>query len=93
MIDPNAIIAGRKNYKKGVISRSKIIQYLRKNYMASSREMAEKLGISYSAVYYHLRILKLYKIVKKEGRKWRLLAYPQHTLTEYMGSKLSLDVN
>lgn len=61
--------------------------------MASSREMSEKLGISYSAVYYHLRILKLHKIVKKEGRKWRLLAYPQHTLTEYMGAKLGLDIN
>lgn len=54
--------------------------------MATSREISDKLGINYSTVYYHLHILKLYKIVKREGRKWRLLTYSQHTLTEYMGS-------
>lgn len=85
MIDPNAVIAGRRNYKKGIINRSKIIRYLRKNYTASSKELSEKLDISYGSVYYHLSVLRIHNLVKKEGRMWRLIQYPQHTLDEYVG--------
>ncbi len=85
IIDPNAILSGRKNYKKGIVTRSRIIRYMRSNYIVTSNELVKELNISHSAVYYHLHLLNKYGLVKREGKKWRLISYPQHTLTEYMG--------
>jgi len=84
MIDPNAIIHGRRNHKRGIMNRSKIIRYLRKNYVASSKELSRELNISYKSVYYHLTLLRNNNIVKKEGRLWKLSSYPQHTIEDYI---------
>ena len=84
MIDPNAVILGRRNYSKGVRKRSMIIRLLKENYRLRTAEIAEKLKLSKSCIRYHLNVLYKAKIVRKSGREWRLSKNIQHTIDDFL---------
>lgn len=84
MIDPNAIIPGRKNYMKGVRNRTIIIESLKKNYILKTSEFARKLNLSSSCIRYHLNVLCNAKIVKKKGREWMLSKNIQWTIDDFL---------
>ena len=84
MIDPNAIIQGRKNYRKGIINRSRIIGFLKKSYSGKTSEISNALNLSLSCVRYHLRTLYMARVVKKKGRYWSLSKNIQRTLDDFI---------
>ena len=84
MIDPNAVIPGRKNYIRGIKNRSVIIELLKKNYMLKTSEMAQKLNLSKACVRYHLNVLYRANITRKRKRKWILSKNIQRTISDYL---------
>ena len=64
------------NLTKGKIRRNEILNRL-KGVVELSKPLtvsviADDLGVSEYAIYYHLRLLKRQELVKKKGRRWRL---------------------
>lgn len=84
IIDPNSIIEGRKNYWRGIIKRSLIINFLKKNYSGKTSEIANELGFKTSTIRYHLKLLHRYNIIKKKGIYWSLSKNIQRTLDDFM---------
>ncbi len=84
MIDPNAVISGRRNYSKGIRKRTMIIKLLKENYRLRTSEFAERLKLSNSCIRYHLNVLYKAKVVRKSGREWRLSRNIQHTIDDFL---------
>ena len=72
-----------RNVRKGLITRSKIINIL-KNNKFSAKEIAEKINMSYSAIRRQLKLMEREKIVRKIGRKWSLTGYGQKEITDFI---------
>ena len=80
--DPNAYLSKRRNIDRGLERRSKILSEVG----LTAKEIAEKSGLSYSSVLYHLKLLEEEKIVRREGKrpfKWRLTGLGQQKLWKY----------
>ena len=84
MIDPNAVIPGRRNYIRGIKNRSVIIGLLKKNYILKTSEIAQKLNLSKTCVRYHLNVLYRADITRKRGRKWILSKNIQRTINDFL---------
>jgi|Deesub1362B_J571_1020462.scaffolds.fasta_scaffold00004_15 predicted transcriptional regulator len=88
MYNPNAIILNRKNTIKGVISRSKILDYMSKeNRYYTIDELSKALAMSKSKVVYHLRLLKESNIVQGFGKhpiRWILTGKGQKKIDEFI---------
>jgi predicted transcriptional regulator len=84
VIDPNAIVPRHKNYRRGIINRSKIIFYLKKHYSGKTSEIAQKLNLTVSCVRYHTNILLETGVVKKIGREWSLSKNIQRTIDDFI---------
>lgn len=79
---PKAFLTRKKNVKRGLIVRSKVIYALEKEGPLDAKRLAEKLGLSYSSVLHHLRLLKIEKTVVKQGKTgfWKLTGAGQQRL-------------
>ena len=79
---PKAFLLERKNVKKGLITRTKIITNLEQSPSAAKR-ISEKIGISYSCVLHHLHYMENEKIIIRKSRKpfiWKLTGSGQKQL-------------
>lgn len=76
---PNAFLSTKRNVRPGLVARTKIVLLLEKRSL-SIRELAERAGLSYSSVRYHLRLLLSERIVspkETKPRSWELTGIGQ----------------
>ncbi len=80
---PKAFLIHKRNVKRGLSVRSKIIATLEEGPLDTKR-LAEKIGVSSSSVLHHLRLLKIEKIVTRQSkaRLWKLTGIGQQRLTD-----------
>jgi len=72
-----------RNVRLGLVARTKIVLLLEKG-RATTRALAEKIGLSYSAVLHHLHLLEKENIIGRKGAKpflWNLTGAGQQRLT------------
>lgn len=80
---PKAFLSLTRNVRLGLVARTKIVLLLEKG-EATTRALAEKIGMSYSAVLHHLRLLETENIIERKGAKpflWNLTGAGQQRLT------------
>jgi len=67
----------------GLVARTKIVLLLEKGEF-NARTLAQKIGVSYAAVFHHLHLLETENIVGRRGAKpfsWKLTGAGQQRLT------------
>lgn len=89
MYNPNAIILNRKNTLRGVISRSKILDYMSKEEgrYYTMEELSSALSMSKSKVSYHLHLLREANVVESYGKhpiRWILTGKGQKKIDEFI---------
>jgi len=65
-----------------LIARSKIARFLEKQ-SSNAKTVAEGIGMSYGAVFHHLRLFEAEKVVARKGKRpfqWELTGAGQQTL-------------
>jgi predicted ArsR family transcriptional regulator len=80
---PKAFLSLTRNVHLGLVARTKIVLLLEKG-RATTRALAEKIGLSYSAVLHHLHLLETENIIERKGTKpflWNLTGAGQQRLT------------
>ncbi|MEM4948126.1 MAG: winged helix-turn-helix domain-containing protein [Candidatus Jordarchaeales archaeon] len=78
----------KRNVQQGVSTRSKIIQALKAG-PKTAREIADELGMNYSTVLRHLKLMEKEKIVFCErgvGFRWKLTGLGQQPLQQHQDS-------
>jgi len=79
---PKAFLSLTKNVRLGLVARTKVILLLEKGEF-TARALAEKIGLSYSAVLHHLHLLETENIIGLKGNKpflWKLTGAGQQRL-------------
>jgi DNA-binding transcriptional ArsR family regulator len=66
MFHPNAYLKNVHNVRCGLVARTKLLELL-ENQFCSASELANKTGLSYSVVMYHMRLLYRDGIVEHKG--------------------------
>ena len=83
---PNAYLERRRNVKRGLKARTKILEVLAAGAKAHTvKEVARLAVLSYSVARHHLRLLEDEDIVKRTGKrpyKWRLTGKGQKRLNQ-----------
>jgi len=80
---PKAFLSLTKNVRLGLVARTKIVVFLEIGDF-NARALAEKIGLSYSAVLHHLHLLETENIIERRGAKpflWKLTGAGQQRLT------------
>jgi len=79
---PNAFLSDRRNIRPGLVARTKIVLLLEKGAL-NTRALVEQTRLSYSSVWYHLRLLETERIISHKGNKpfsWELTGIGQQRL-------------
>ena len=80
---PKAFLSLTRNVRLGLVARTKIVSLLEKGEF-TARVLAEKIGMSYSAVLHHLHLLETERIIGRKGTRpflWNLTGAGQQRLT------------
>jgi DNA-binding IclR family transcriptional regulator len=77
------------NVRRGLITRTEIIDVLSRDEWLSPSKIAEKVRVTAGTVVYHLKNMEREDIVEREpeGSRWRLGPYNQTTLTSFLTTK------
>jgi len=80
---PKAFLIRKRNVKRGLTVRSKIITALEERPL-DAKSLAEKVGVSYSSVLHHLHLLEAEKTAVKhpKTRLWKLTGAGQQRLID-----------
>lgn len=81
---PKAFLSKIKNVKRGVLTRSAILNTLEERRALSASEIATLTGFSYRRVLHHLQLLRSENIVERYGSTWRLTGVGQEALVKYI---------
>ena len=83
-IDTRAYLFNIRNVRRGLLTRTRIIQALEQVSQASVSTISQEVGVSYSTTLYHLKNMLKEKIVDRnpETMDW-LLIVEQKPLTEF----------
>lgn len=79
---PNAYLRRKRNVKRGLISRSKILKAL-KGDGGNAQTVAQESQLNYHVVLYHLRLLEAEGIVTRKSRRpfhWKVTGLGQQRL-------------
>jgi DNA-binding HxlR family transcriptional regulator len=80
---PKSYLTSRRNIKKGLVSRSKILRALEKG-KKSATEITSETALSYECVTYHLASMKKERLVDRSTKAkpftWGLTPYGQQEL-------------
>ena len=79
---PKAFLSLTRNVRLGLVARTKIVLLLEKGEF-TARALAEKIGMSYSAVLHHLHLLETENIIGRKGTRpflWKLTGAGQQRL-------------
>lgn len=82
---PKAFLLTKRNVKRGLRSRTKIIQTLEYDAL-TIRKICRATGLSYQVVAHHLRLLETEKVVIRKGKKpysWELTGIGQQRLVNH----------
>jgi predicted transcriptional regulator len=63
---PKAFLLHRRNMRRGLTVRSKIILSLEEK-PSCAKELAEKVGVKYSSVLHHLHLLETERVAVRQG--------------------------
>jgi len=81
---PKAFLLHKKNVKRGLTARSKIVFSLEERPL-TARMLAEKIGLRYASILHHLRLLRAERIAIRQVEKpylWKLTGVGQQRLIE-----------
>jgi len=80
---PKAFLTRRRNVRRGLIVRSKIITALEREPL-DAKSLAERVGVSYSSILHHLHLLEAEKTAVKhpKTRLWKLTGAGQQRLID-----------
>ncbi|MCK4222931.1 hypothetical protein KAX01_01430 [Candidatus Bathyarchaeota archaeon] len=79
---PNAYLSRKRNVKRGLISRSKILRVLEGD-GCNAQTIAQESQLNYHVVLYHLRLLEVEGIVIRKNRRpfhWKATSSGQQRL-------------
>ncbi|MFW9922794.1 MAG: winged helix-turn-helix domain-containing protein [Candidatus Thorarchaeota archaeon] len=85
-----AILRKKRNTRKGLYIRNKILIFLNDNFKDkfTIMQISDQIGTSYSSVYFHLRNMLVENIVKKEkvgqNTYWRITGFGQQTIKKWL---------
>lgn len=83
---PKAYLSSRRNIREGLSSRSKVLNLIEAEHL-TAKEIANKTGLKYRSVLYHLKLLESEGIVERKGKKpylWLLTGRGQLRLDEVL---------
>jgi len=81
---PKAYLSSRRNIREGLLSRSKVLDLIEVEHL-TAMEIANRIGLKYRSVLYHLKLLESEGIVERKGKKpylWLLTGRGQLRLDE-----------
>lgn len=86
-----AYLSRMRNVRRGLFSRTEIIEHLTADIWISTSEIASRIHLTQHTVLYHLRNMEREKVVERdsEGKGWRLGPYEQSELETYLISPRS----
>jgi predicted transcriptional regulator len=70
---PKAFLTQKRNIQPGLSARTQILSVLEKR-ACNAKTVSKETGLSYNAVFYHLRLLKTENILIHRGRRTYVLA-------------------
>jgi len=75
-----------RNVRRGLISRTAIIELLDSTKWTTTSEIAKEVDVTANTVLYHLRNLEREKVVERdnEGKGWRLGPFEQVQLMQFL---------
>jgi DNA-binding CsgD family transcriptional regulator len=75
-----------RNVRKGLFSRTEIIEHLDSDIWISTSEIASRIHLTSHTVLYHLRNMEHEKVVERDsgGRGWRLGPFEQSELQQFL---------
>ncbi|MGY5865427.1 MAG: FaeA/PapI family transcriptional regulator [Candidatus Thorarchaeota archaeon] len=78
-----------RNVRRGLFSRTHIIEHLDSELWISTSEIASRIHVTSHTVLYHLRNMEREKIVERdsEGNGWRLGPFEQSELLQFLSTK------
>jgi len=78
-----------RNVRKGLFSRTHIIEHLDSKLWISTSEIASRIHVTYQTVLYHLKNMEREKVVERdvEGEGWRLGPFEQSELVQFLSIK------
>lgn len=83
VIHPKAFLSRKRNVKRGLVARTRILQALEKQ-DSNIRGITELSGLKYNVVGYHMRLLEAEQVVGRKGDKkpyvWGLTGAGQQRL-------------
>ncbi|MFW9893318.1 MAG: winged helix-turn-helix transcriptional regulator [Candidatus Thorarchaeota archaeon] len=80
-----------RNVRRGLLSRTEIINHLNADIWITTSEIATRIHLTPHTVLYHLRNMEREKVVERdsEGKGWRLGPYEQSELEQFLISSRS----
>lgn len=84
-----AYLISIRNVKRGLFSRTEIIEHLGPDDWVRPSEIASKIHLTTQTVLYHLKNMENERIVERdsEGRGWRLGPFEQSELTQFLTAR------
>jgi predicted transcriptional regulator len=79
---PKAFLAAKRNVRRGLIARSRIVRFL-EGQPSNAKTIAKETGMSYTVVLHHLHLFEAEKVVVRKGKRpfqWELTGAGQQTL-------------
>ena len=78
-----------RNVRRGLFSRTQIIEHLDSELWISTSEIASRIHVTSHTVLYHLRNMERERVVERdtEGRGWRLGPFEQSELLQFLSTK------
>ena len=78
-----------RNVRRGLFSRTHIIEHLDSELWISTSEIASRIHVTSHTVLYHLRNMEREKIVERdsEGNGWRMGPFEQSELLQFLSTK------
>ena len=75
-----------RNVRRGLVSRTDIIQLLNSDTWTLTSEIAEQVAVTSHTVLYHLRNMERERVVERdpEGKGWRLGPFEQVELMDFL---------
>jgi len=86
---PKAFLTLKRNVQQGLLARTRIVLILEKE-ASNAKDLAQKTGLNYATILYHLHLLEAENILTCKGKRpylWELTGAGQQRLTDIGGKK------
>ena len=86
---PKAFLTLKRNVQSGLLARTRIVSILEKE-ASNAKDVAQKTGLNYGSVLYHLHLLEAENVLACKGKRpylWELTGAGQQRLTDVSSKK------